>query len=206
MITTSRLEKNLIREQARAVRAKRILEIGAFKGETTAVLNQVANENDGYVVVIDPMKWASKPAHFFEWLDGKLHPFSYETTFWRNVERSGQNRVKLHRALSTDPELIANPAPELAEFDLVFIDGEHTYEGVRADLDNWGRRARAGGRILMHDVIPRFPGVQRAAREVQADQKFQFTWPTGHSVGVVQVLEAGAKPAMREAARSESAA
>lgn len=36
-------------------------------------------------------------------------------------------------------------------FDLVFVDGSHTDEGVRADIEYWVMRLRPGGVVLYHD-------------------------------------------------------
>jgi hypothetical protein len=38
--------------------------------------------------------------------------------------------------------------------DLVLIDGDHTYDGVRADFERFGRRARIGGAVLLDDAFP----------------------------------------------------
>ena len=40
-------------------------------------------------------------------------------------------------------------------FDVVFIDGDHTYEQARRDLVNALARVDVGGYIVLHDVIPR---------------------------------------------------
>jgi predicted O-methyltransferase YrrM len=37
--------------------------------------------------------------------------------------------------------------------DLLFIDGDHSCQGVKYDSDHVGRHVRAGGLILMHDSI-----------------------------------------------------
>lgn len=39
------------------------------------------------------------------------------------------------------------------EVDLVFIDGDHSYEGVRSDFERWGRRVRIGGAVLLDDAF-----------------------------------------------------
>ena len=41
-----------------------------------------------------------------------------------------------------------------AHFDIVFIDGLHTYEQVRRDLSNALSKARKGGWIILHDMLP----------------------------------------------------
>jgi predicted O-methyltransferase YrrM len=36
--------------------------------------------------------------------------------------------------------------------DFLFIDGDHTYEGVRRDFEEWGPHLAAGGHIALHDA------------------------------------------------------
>lgn len=36
--------------------------------------------------------------------------------------------------------------------DLIFVDADHSYEGVRRDVMNWKEHVRLGGLLLMHDV------------------------------------------------------
>lgn len=38
-------------------------------------------------------------------------------------------------------------------FDLVFIDADHSYDGVRQDFDNYKDRVRRGGMIAFHDSV-----------------------------------------------------
>ena len=40
--------------------------------------------------------------------------------------------------------------------DLLFIDGDHIYEGVRADFEAFSRLVRPGGLIGFHDIVPDF--------------------------------------------------
>ena len=189
MITTSSKEKRYIRDRASGVNAQRLVEIGCFKGETTRVLSEVASD-DGYVLAIDPMRWASRPAHIWERLDGLLHPFGYEGHFWRNVRRSARDNVRLIKQLSHEPTLLDDPDPTLRELDFAFIDGEHLYESALRDFENWGARVRAGGVVLMHDCIPRFEGVERAVAEIAQDARYDVTWPARHtgSIATVEVL------------------
>jgi len=51
------------------------------------------------------------------------------------------------------------------QFDLVYIDGIHTYEGAKADIELFKSRIRPGGFLAGHDYQPRFPGVMKAVNE-----------------------------------------
>lgn len=45
-------------------------------------------------------------------------------------------------------------ASEFADgwLDFVFIDGDHSYEGVKADIEAWRPKVRSGGMIAGHDI------------------------------------------------------
>ena len=54
--------------------------------------------------------------------------------------------------------------------DFLYIDGNHSYEGCKADILGWSPHVRSGGTILGHDYETQegclFPGVARAVDEV----------------------------------------
>jgi hypothetical protein len=75
--------------------------------------------------------------------------------------------------------LIRKPSKEAAleigeKLDFVYIDADHSYNGVLADLGIWFHKIRDDGVIGGHDYAhPNFPGVRQAI-----DQFFQrFGWP-----------------------------
>jgi predicted O-methyltransferase YrrM len=57
------------------------------------------------------------------------------------------DRVHLVVADSTTVE------PPAGGCDLVFVDGDHTYAGVRADFENWRGVVKPGGHLLFHDAV-----------------------------------------------------
>lgn len=57
--------------------------------------------------------------------------------------------------------------------ELLFIDGDHTYEGAKADHERWSAFVRPGGHLLFHDAVDTggygnvYPGVSRVVAEVE---------------------------------------
>jgi len=46
-------------------------------------------------------------------------------------------------------------AGKYSPFDFVFLDADHTYEGVKSDFKAYGLMARAGGGVVaIHDILP----------------------------------------------------
>lgn len=58
--------------------------------------------------------------------------------------------------------------------DLLWVDGDHSYEGVRRDYDHWREAVKPGGSLLFHDAEPGLlrtveRGVLRLVAEVERD-------------------------------------
>lgn len=86
-----------------------------------------------------------------------------------------------HLADSHDPatvEAVGGP------FDFAFIDGDHSYEGVRADWLAWSPLVRPGGLVAFHDTWPNGdtaePGVVRWVDELRHHlPSIEWTDPDG---------------------------
>jgi len=52
---------------------------------------------------------------------------------------------------------------------LLFIDGDHSYDAVKSDLESWLPFVVPGGYVVFDDVIDKFPDVKRLVGEVTAD-------------------------------------
>jgi hypothetical protein len=74
------------------------------------------------------------------------------------------DRFRLIRKYSED----AAPEIDDGSIDFVFIDAQHTYEGVKSDIALWRGKVREGGILCGHDydfTRPRFADVIRAVDE-----------------------------------------
>ena len=58
----------------------------------------------------------------------------------------------IHHAPETRAEAGAATQPS-RKIDFLFIDGDHTYEGIRADFENYSTLVRPGGLIAFHDIV-----------------------------------------------------
>lgn len=50
--------------------------------------------------------------------------------------------------------------------DMVFVDGDHSYEGCKGDIKSWLPHIRDGGIIAFHDYGERWPDVVKAVDEI----------------------------------------
>ena len=69
---------------------------------------------------------------------------------------------------------------DIGAVDLVLIDGDHRYEGVKSDFERWGKRVRVGGHVLLDDAFPlgRYrrgsDEIGRVVQEVLEDGNFRL--------------------------------
>lgn len=82
----------------------------------------------------------------------------------RQVRSIEKDYLGQYRAVKQESAEAAGEFPDRF-FDLVFIDADHRYEGVRDDIDAWWPKVKLGGVIAGHDYNHRFPGVDRAVDE-----------------------------------------
>jgi len=128
-----------------------IVEIGSFKGRSTVMLAKVSQRYSlGSIVAIDP--------HNFNSVELKEHRTSSDASsfeeFAENLEAAGVSGiVDIRRALSTAV------IPEWnSPIRLLWIDGDHTYQGAKADFDGFVPHLVPHGVVAFHDALHDFPG------------------------------------------------
>jgi hypothetical protein len=116
---------------------KRLAEIGVYQAVTTCRLRQ-AMAPDGVLLAVDPFA------------PGRLG-FSYDRVIARGETRKIANgQVRWLRM--TGKEAAQDKAvDELGGVDFIFIDGNHSYEGLRDDWEGWSPRVVSGGIVALHD-------------------------------------------------------
>jgi len=126
-----------------------IVEIGSFKGRSTVMLAKVASHYGlGPIVAIDPH---NSPIL----LDHQADPeaSSYQD-FLASIRSAGLSaHVEPHRAYSAEVAGSWN-----RPIRLLWIDGDHSYQGAKKDVDGFLPHLVPFGVVAFHDALNAFPG------------------------------------------------
>ncbi|MEM1165672.1 MAG: class I SAM-dependent methyltransferase [Planctomycetota bacterium] len=155
----SELEGQLSMEEVRflltTARGRRtIVEIGSFRGKSTVILALGSTDVNGHVTAIDPH--IRTAASGTDYGPADLEAFHGTVDRWAVGDRIEHLTV---RSEDARPRWSAD-----RPIDLLWIDGDHTYEGVRRDLDDWRELVGPSGIIACHDFT-HCEGVRRAWEE-----------------------------------------
>ena len=122
-----------------------IAEIGSFLGNgSTSTLIKAMNGRDGKIYCIDTWKGNQN----VEWHLNLAEEFSLFDTFLHHVaEADGKDIVKPMVMESLDAAAIFREK----SLDLVFIDGDHSYQSVKNDIEAWRDKIKPGGVLCGHD-------------------------------------------------------
>jgi hypothetical protein len=107
------------------------------------------------------------------WAREQGGPFSAFLKMMQTHAPEEMEFCKVARARGVDLAAMLRARVELPHY--VWIDGDHRYAGVTADLRSWRWRTGVDDTILRprwfggHDYTPDFPGVQQAVREAFGD-------------------------------------
>jgi predicted O-methyltransferase YrrM len=123
-----------------------VIEVGCQLGRSSCIILAAAKQRDFFSYHIDP--YYENPEYGPRWLERVMvmnHPFALL-------------RMRTGEAL---PYL-----SKIGLIDLAFVDGDHSYEAVKVDMQVVASKIRSGGLLLAHDCgHVHFPGVLQAIRE-----------------------------------------
>jgi predicted O-methyltransferase YrrM len=151
---------------------KTVVEIGTAKGGTLWAFSQIA-QPDARLIAIDKNPEISMPMESYK--------------------RNGQIAIVLKEDSHSD-DAIQQLSHSIngSQIDLLYIDGDHSYEGVKEDFKKYSHLVAAGGLIAFHDVFSKMeaPGVRRFWAELrESSDVIEFRDPRGGSdecgIGVI---------------------
>jgi predicted O-methyltransferase YrrM len=153
-----------------------IVEIGSWMGKSTAWLaaGSLARKREP-VHAVDTFEGSAEHQDM-----GVLREAG--TTFHRFTENLTRVGVFDHVKPRVATSLEAAAGWDGRPIRLLFIDGDHAYDAVKADLEAWLPFVAPGGYVVFDDVIDAFPGVQQLFAEATAE-----TGPLKRLMGVAKI-------------------
>ncbi|HTM55180.1 MAG TPA: class I SAM-dependent methyltransferase [Pirellulales bacterium] len=144
-------------------------EIGSYLGGSTAFLAAAASRRNGHIHAVDT------------WLNDAMPDAPGEDTFGRFLENTQAfaKRITAHRGLA------AAVCHEVPAIDLLFLDGDHSYDGTREDLALYGPKLKPGGILVMHDYT--YDSVKRALADTYPKESL-VQIAVAHSLHAFRVL------------------
>jgi hypothetical protein len=157
---TSAAEQKCLREHA--VGKKRLAEIGVYHGANTRIFRELMAK-DGVIIAIDPFPRRFFGIRGYGWARRVAH---------REVARSQNGRVLWVETFGKDAP--QNPlVAGLLPVDFIFIDGDHSWEGLKGDWESWSGQIALGGIVALHDSCHCEAGSERFTQEViLKDERF----------------------------------
>lgn len=144
----------------REIKSPKILEIGVFRGQILCLLSMIAEIQDKKAEIYGITPLDSTDGH-------------WESNYAQDIidlhDRFGQKQPVIIKGLSTDKKIIAS---SVKEYDIVYIDGGHTYDVVKSDLSVYPYMVEKGGFLIIDDCCN------------------SFDLPFGHFAGINSVTNA----------------
>lgn len=134
-----------------------IVELGSWTGGGVLLMAPFLKNDQSYHAV-DTFSADQMPDKYVqEYLKGRKQI----DVFNENI-RPLMKKVVIHQGTTNE---ISAKWPENQRIDFLFIDADHTYEGVSADWRNWSPFVRKGGLIAFHDYYVKTPGGHTGVRK-----------------------------------------
>jgi predicted O-methyltransferase YrrM len=136
-------EITALAELVAALEPKCVVEIGTNNGGTLFLWSRLAS--DSAVVASVDLPGGTFGGGYPVWRASLYHSFK------RKAQRLNLIRDDSHRTST-----LARLRHTLGDcpVDFLFIDGDHTYEGVKQDFEMYSQLVRPGGIVAFHDILP----------------------------------------------------
>lgn len=146
-----------------------VVEIGSYLGESTILFAQRVKS----VIAIDPFMNDYDPN------DATCYDQDLPTVVYQGFLKNINSYNNITHIKKTSDDAVADLAGQ--QFDVIYIDGVHTYDQVKKDIENYRGLVKPGGFLCGHDYnnVGHTAGVYRAVNEAFGEPDATFidtTW------------------------------
>lgn len=169
----------------RNIEPKNIFCIGSRKGFIPAILALACKDNGvGHVDFVDAGYGEETPEKHWS-----------GAGFWKKVNtkrhfaKIGVDKFISTYIMTTKEYALKFPRKK---FQYIYIDGDHSYEGVKLDYELFWPKLDEGGFMIFHDIVARGYldkgkfGVWRFWKEMPMHSKITFPFPKNSGLGILQ--------------------
>lgn len=147
-VAQKKFELEMVQEFLKNERIENVLEVGTYRGGTAMLWANIVSSYNGRVTCADMN---------FNW--GRFQDHGYVGTDLINYDRQVYNGTSFEKYItelqgdSHNIEFINKVKDHAKTVDILFIDGDHSYEGVKQDFENFYSTVKLNGYIIFHDII-----------------------------------------------------
>lgn len=167
----------------------KLLEVGSWQGASAIIWGRAIKQAGGKVFCIDHFDvWESMPKKYWEFLaSGKTRDL-----FLHNIKSAGLKDTVLPLICKSGDIL---PILRKESFDVVYIDGNHSYRGCIEDINNCIPLVKTGGVICgddldlqLNQVDPDFAKANKDIDSTVVDKKSSLIYHPGVTLAVHEVF------------------
>ncbi|MCL5019625.1 MAG: class I SAM-dependent methyltransferase [Patescibacteria group bacterium] len=169
----------------RNIRPKHILCIGSRVGFIPAILALACKDNGlGHVDFVDAGYDADSPALHWSGVG-----------FWKHINpKKHFSHIGVAKHITTHvmtADAYEKKYPKKT-YEYVYIDGDHSYKGVKKDYQLFWPKLSSGGFMAFHDIVAKGYldkgkfGVWKLWRELSQKHAIEFTFPKDSGLGIIQ--------------------
>jgi len=153
---------------------KHIVEIGTYKGGSASLIS-VYLPKKIKLTTIDIFKIPIK---------GSIPPKGKYPTY-KQAKKTIEKQGKIKKV-----NIIKNTSKKVAKdwkkkIDILFIDGDHRYKGIKEDFKNWEPHLIKKGIVLIHDI--NFKGISKLIKEILKNKNFTKIEKSGNLIAIEKI-------------------
>ena len=143
-----------------------IVEVGSYHGRTSVAL-ALAVQSAGHAIPV----YCIEPHNYSKGIFGHEFGSKDRVKFFQNMLDA--NVVEIIRLVNLSSAEASKAWDISKNIALLWIDGDHTYEGAKMDFDCWDPFVKVGGIIAVHDTLPPFTGPKQMVDEALESGRYK---------------------------------